>query len=163
MAPVRAQLRDIDSTLPIFNLGTMEAQVDRSIYVERMVAMLSVFFAALAALLAAVGLYGVMAFTVARRTSEIGVRLALGASRRNVLWMVMKEVVWMAALGVAIALPLALGLGRLVKSVLYDLTASDPLILAAATTVLGAVALVAGLVPALRASRISPTQALRHE
>ncbi|HYL91532.1 MAG TPA: FtsX-like permease family protein, partial [Alphaproteobacteria bacterium] len=162
-ALVRRQIQEIDNTLPIFYVQTMEAQVDRSIYVERMVAMLSVFFAALAALLAAVGLYGVMAFTVARRTSEIGVRLALGASRGNVLWMVMKEVVWMAALGVAFAWPLALGLGRLVKSVLYDVTANDPFTLVAATTVLSVVALAAGLVPALRASRISPTQALRHE
>ena len=106
---------------------------------------------------------GVVAYSVARRTGEIGIRMALGASGGNVLWLVMKEVVWMAAVGVAIALPLALGLNRLVKSQLYGLAANDPLTLVAATIVLGTIAALSGAIPAFRASRIDPMRALRYE
>ncbi|HEY6351958.1 MAG TPA: ABC transporter permease [Candidatus Angelobacter sp.] len=160
---VRAALQEIDPNIPIFNVQTMDAQLDRSLYRERMLAMLAVFFAALAALLAAVGLYGVMAYTVSRRTSEIGIRLALGASRPNVLWLVLQDVIWMVAIGIVIAIPLVIGLSRLVQSQLYELKSSDPRTLLVATALLGCIAILAGFLPSWRATRISPTQALRYE
>ena len=141
----------------------MELQVSTSLYTERMVAVLSVFFAGLAAMLAAIGLYGVMAYNVARRNGEIGIRMALGATSDNVLWLVMREVIAMALIGVAVALPVAVALNRAIRSQLYGLSPTDPLTLVAAALALGTIALVAGFVPALRASRIDPTRALHYE
>jgi predicted permease len=160
---VNATIRQIDNSLPVFNIQTMDLRIDESLYVERMMAILSMFFAGLAALLAAIGLYGVMAYTVARRTGEIGIRVALGASRGNVLWLVMKEVIWMAAIGIGIAVPVAIALGHVVQFQLHGLQASDSLTLTVAVALLAIVALLSGFVPAFRASRISPTHALRYE
>jgi ABC-type antimicrobial peptide transport system permease subunit len=120
-------------------------------------------FGVLATMLAIIGLYGVMAYTVARRTREIGIRMALGALQGNVIWMIMREVLLVLAVGVVIGVPAAMGLSRLVRSQLYGLTPYDPGTLVGATVVLAAVACLAGLIPALRASRIDPTQALRYE
>jgi len=166
-AAVTALLRNktqmLDPNMPLFEVKSMKQQVDESLFTDRIIAILSTFFGLLATLLAAVGLYGVMAYTVARRTREIGVRMALGAGRAEVLWMVLREVVILAAAGIAIALPAAYGLSRLVRSQLFGIGAADPAVMAVAVVLLGGVALLAGYLPALRATRIDPMVALRYE
>lgn len=126
-------------------------------------AMLSAFFGLLATGLAAVGIYGIMAYTVARRTREIGIRVALGAARSSVVGIVVREVAQMALLGIGLGLPAAYALGRIVESQLFGLTAADPATLTAATSLLLCVALIAAAVPALRATRVNPIVALRYE
>jgi ABC-type antimicrobial peptide transport system permease subunit len=141
----------------------MEATIDQSLFLERMVAYVCSSFGLLATLLAAIGLYGVMAFNVARRTREIGIRMALGADRSSVLSLVMREVGTMLGIGILIGLPAAYGLGRLIESQLWGLNAADPLILLGAAVTLTLVACAAGLIPALRAARLHPMNALRYE
>jgi ABC-type antimicrobial peptide transport system permease subunit len=141
----------------------MQQQVDESLFFERMIAALSVAFGVLATVLAALGLYGVMSFTVMRRIREIGIRMALGAEEGRVLRLVLREVALLALLGMAVGLPSAMALGRLVSSQLYGLSPADPPTLIMATGVLAAVALVAGYLPARRAARVDPLTALRHE
>jgi predicted permease len=160
---VRQAVRRLDPNLPVFDMKTMAVQVDDSLFVERMVAVLSVAFGALATLLAAIGLYGVMSYAVARRTREIGIRMALGAERGRVLWLVLKEVAVMAAVGILGGLTGAIWLTRQVQSQLFGLSPNDPATLAAATVVLGFVALMAGYIPARRATAIDPMIALRTE
>ena len=160
---LRDEVRRQDPNLPIFNMKTMENQIDESLFMDRLVAVLSVSFGALATLLAAVGLYGVMAYMVVRRTREIGIRMALGADRRAVLRLVMKEVVVLAAVGIGIAVLASLAMGRLIQSQLLDVSARDPWVMAAATLALAVVALFAGFLPALRATRVDPLTALRYE
>jgi ABC-type antimicrobial peptide transport system permease subunit len=128
-----------------------------------MVAALSVAFGALATLLATIGLYGVMSYAVARRTREIGIRMALGAERRGVLWLVLKEVALLGVAGAAVGLIAALYLSRRVESQLFGITPNDPLTLAAGVSLLLLVALVAGFIPARRATKIDPILALRAE
>ena len=139
----------------------MAAQVAESLYVERMVAALSVTFGALATMLAAIGLYGVMSYAVARRTREIGIRMALGAERGGVMWLVLKEVAVLALVGVGIGLAGAFYLTRQVQSQLFGLSPNDPATLVGAVMVLLAVALLAGFIPARRATTIDPLVALR--
>jgi predicted permease len=160
---IRAAVKNLDGTLPVYEMRTVEEQIDRSLLTERMIAMLSAVFGLVATLLAMVGLYGVMAYTVARRTREIGIRIALGAFGKDVIWMVMREVLLMIAAGALIGVPAALALTRYVQTQLYGLTPADPFTLAAATAALITVAAVAGYIPALRASRIDPIRALRYE
>jgi predicted permease len=162
-ASVRAAVREADANLPIYGMKTMTTQVDESLFIERMVAGLSIAFGALATLLAAIGLYGVMSYSVARRTREIGIRMALGAERTSVLWMVLREVAVLVAVGVGIGVPVAIALGRVVQSQLFDLSATDPIALAVATVLLAIVACVAGYLPARRATRVDPMLALRYE
>jgi len=162
-AVLQKAIRQADSNLPVFQVKNMQVQVDDSLFVERLIALLSAFFGLLATLLAAIGLYGVMAYAVARRTREIGIRMALGAERRNVLWLVMREVSLMAGIGIAIGLPCAYALGRLVESQLFGLSAKDPGILAIATVTLALVAMLSGYLPAERATRVDPMVALRYE
>jgi ABC-type antimicrobial peptide transport system permease subunit len=128
-----------------------------------MTANLSAVFGFLATLLAIIGLYGVMAYSVARRTREIGIRMALGALEGRVVWMVMKEVLVLVVIGVMVALPAAFGLTRLIRAQLYGVTPNDPWTMAVATIGLVLVACAAGYIPALRASRVDPIRALRYE
>jgi predicted permease len=160
---IRRRVHDLDPNLPVFEMITLERQVENSLVTERLVATLSSGFGLLATILAAVGLYGVMAYTVERRTREIGIRMAIGAARSDVLWLVMREVLLLLAAGVAIALPASWILTQSVRSQLYGIQPADPLSIAAATLVIAAVAVAAGYMPARRATRIDPVNALRYE
>jgi predicted permease len=145
------------------SVSTLDEQVDQSLLQERLVAWFSSFFAALAVLLACVGVYGLVAYAVARRTREIGVRMALGATRGSVLQMVVREALAVVLVGIGIGVPCALASGRFVRSQLYGLSPNDPATLAVAASVFIVVAIAAGLLPAYRASTIDPMVALRHE
>jgi ABC-type antimicrobial peptide transport system permease subunit len=144
-------------------MRTLEQQLDKSLMSERLLATLSTIFGCLATLLAAVGLYGVMAYMVARRTREIGIRMALGASGGSVVWLVMREVLLLAVIGVAIGLPSAWGLTRLVESQLFGVKPADAWTTSLAAAGIASVALLAGYLPARRATGIDPMQALRWE
>ncbi|MGJ5813333.1 ADOP family duplicated permease [Paludibaculum fermentans] len=156
-------VREADSAMPVTNVVTQAAEIDRTISREVMFARLCTGFAILALLTACVGLYGTMSYTVARQFSEMGIRMALGAQRGTVVWMVLRRVLLLAAVGLAISLPIALGATRLVKSFLFGTQPNDPATLALAGIVLLAAAFLAGYAPARRASRIDPLVALRHD
>ena len=160
---IRTILRNADPTLPVTYFRTLDDQVSRSLNTERMLAALSGSFGTVALLLSLVGLYGVMSFAVTRRTREIGVRMALGATRPATVWLVLRDALAMTAAGIAIALPCVWGLGRLIVSQLYDVKPTDPATITAATLILGATALGAALIPARRASGLNPADALRPE
>jgi predicted permease len=162
-ARVREAVSRVDAALPVTDLKTMKRQIAESLFVERMVAALSVAFGGLATLLAAVGVYGLLSYTVAMRTREIGIRVALGAERKGLLFLVLREVAFLALLGVGIGLPAGLVFGRLVESELYGLNARDPMAIGLATLMLLVAAGLSGLIPAARASRVDPMVALRHE
>ncbi len=160
---LRAKIRELDASLPLQGMRTVQEDLNDTLVTERMTANLSAVFGFLATLLAIIGLYGVMAYSVARRTREIGIRMALGALEGSVVWMVMKEVLLLVVLGVMVALPAAFGLTRLIRAQLYGVTPNDPWTMALATIGLTLVACAAGYVPALRASRVDPIRALRYE
>lgn len=162
-AATRGAVREVDAELPLADFKTMEATIDEQLFVDRIVGALAAAFGLLATLLAGVGLFGVMSYAVARRTREIGVRVALGADRRRILGLVLGEVALLAGAGMAIGLPGGWGLGRLVESRLFGLTAFDPPTLLAAAATLALATLVAGALPALRATRVEPSVALRYE
>ena len=153
----------LDPNLPVENLRTLEQQVQNNVFLDRMMTTLSAAFAVLATLLAAVGLYGVLAYTVTQRTREIGLRMALGAAPANVRAMVLRQVAMMTIVGGAIGLAVAVAAGRGAESLLYQLKGWDPIVLTASAIALALVALGAGLVPAHRASRLDPMRALRYE
>ena len=160
---VQEIVREADSRIPVTNVITQAAEIDRTISRERMFAKLCTGFAVLALLTACVGLYGTTSYSVARQVGEIGIRMALGARRSAVVWMVLRRVVLLAAIGLAIGAPAALIGFRLVKSLLFETQPNDPGALAAAGVVLLGAAVLAGYAPARRASRIDPLVALRHE
>ena len=160
---IRRLVQQDDPRLPILWFRTLDDQVNRSLATERLLAALSSSFGALALLLSLIGLYGVMSFVVTRRTREIGIRLALGATGASAIRLVLRDAVAMIAVGMAIALPCVAALGKLVQSQLFGVTATDPATIAAAALVLGAGALVAAFIPAWRASNVTPTEALRLE
>jgi predicted permease len=160
---LRNALQSIDKDLPLRDIRTQNEQIAASITQERLFATLTAGFGTLALILACIGIYGIMAYNVARRTGEIGIRMALGARARQVLFMILRESSWLAILGIAAGLIAAIALTRFVSSMLYGLKPSDPTTLIAATLILLAVAIAAAYGPARRASRIDPMQALRHE
>ena len=153
----------LDPNLPLEVLRTMPQQVRENMFLDRFISVLSSAFACLATLLAASGLYGVLAYTVTQRTREIGLRIALGAAPSRVRTMSLRQVATMAVIGSAIGLAAAVWLGRLAESMLYELKGWDPSVLVAAGMALMLVALGAGFLPAYRASRIDPMRALRYE
>ncbi|HEX5418902.1 MAG TPA: FtsX-like permease family protein, partial [Gammaproteobacteria bacterium] len=153
----------IDPALPVTHVITMRRQVQQDIFVDRLVSILSASFAALAVLLAAIGLYGVLAYNVAARTRELGLRLALGAEPADLRFMVLKQVGGMAAIGLSVGLAAAIGAGRAAEALLYGLSGHDPFVLAGAAAVLAGVVLAASYWPTRRASSIAPMEALRHE
>jgi ABC-type lipoprotein release transport system permease subunit len=161
--PVREAVRRLDSRIAVHEMTTQTSHVDQAISTEITLAKLCSAFAALALVIACVGLYGTVAFNVARRTTEIGIRSALGASAGRIVWMILRDVCVMAAAGLALGLPLVLAGSRYVKAFLYGIAPNDPAALAAAVAVLLAAGLLAGFVPARRASRIDPLSAMRCE
>jgi ABC-type antimicrobial peptide transport system permease subunit len=156
-------VRNADSRIPVTNVVTQAAEIDRTISQEITFAKLCTGFAVLALLTACVGLYGTMSYSVTRQIGEIGTRMALGAQRGAVVWMVLRRVLLLAAVGLAISVPAALIVSRLVKSFLFETQPNDPGTLAFAGIVLVGAAILAGYAPARRASRIDPLVALRHE
>jgi predicted permease len=160
---IRQAIGAIDSSIPVFDVKTLEEQINENLARDRMVASLSGFFAALAALIAAIGLYGVMSYAVTSRTREIGIRMALGAQRSMVIGPIVRETAWLAAAGVALGIICALGLARLVASLLFEMAPSDRATFVAAGVLMMAVALAAGYPPARRASRVDPSVALRYD
>jgi ABC-type antimicrobial peptide transport system permease subunit len=160
---VRVAMQDLDSKLTLGEFRTMEEQIDQSLSMDRIIAQLAAGFAVLALFMAAVGLYGVLAYSTAQRTREIGLRIALGSTRVAVLKLVLSEVLWLAGAGIAVSLPLTLLLTRTLKSQLYGVSTSDPLTIAAVVLVLAAVAIFSASLPARRAAKVDPMVALRYE
>jgi predicted permease len=160
---VREIVRRADARVPVSDIKTQAAEIDETISQEITLAKLCTAFAILALIIGCVGLYGTMAYNVARRTGEIGIRMALGAPRRTVIWMVLREVAAVTAAGLAIAAPVVYMASKLVESFLFGMKPNDPLALAAAVATLALAAMLAGYVPARQAARIDPMAALRHE
>jgi ABC-type antimicrobial peptide transport system permease subunit len=160
---LRQAVHRIDAGVPVFDIRSMAQVADESLFFDRMVAVLSAGFGALATLLAAVGLYGVMSYAVARRRREIGLRIALGAPPRSVVLSVMKEVCTLALVGIGVGVPASIAVSRVVQSQLFGVSAGDPATVLAASVILLAVALLAGYLPAGHATRIDPVRALRAE
>ena len=153
----------IDPNLPVENLRTLPEQVKQNVFMDRFISLMSTSFAVLATLLAAIGLYGVLAYTVAQRTREIGLRIALGAAPSDVRRMVLRQVLWMTVIGAAVGLLAAIWVAAGAEQILFEMKGRDPLVFAGATVTLGLVALLAGLVPAHRAAKVDPMTALRWE
>ena len=160
---IRQAMQTLDAKLVLDNFRTMTEQVEDTLTTERVIAFLAESFGGLAALMAAIGLYGVLAYSTAQRTSEIGIRMALGATRASVVRVVLTEVLWLAGIAVAAALPLSLLLGRAVRSQLFGVSSSDPLSLIMATLLIVLVAISAASLPARRAAKVDPIVALRYE
>jgi predicted permease len=160
---MRRIMAEVEPSLAIYGMETFNAKVERSLIAERMVGGLSSVFGVLATLLAMIGLYGVMAYSVSRRTREIGVRMAMGAQTRQVAWLILRQAVTLVACGVAIGLPAAWFASRYIEAQLYGVQAMDPVVVAAAVVGLTIVAAAAGLVPAWRATRVNPVIALRYD
>jgi ABC-type antimicrobial peptide transport system permease subunit len=160
---LRRVVREVDPGVPMYDVRTLDDQIEISLFIQRLLATLSSVFGCLATLLAALGLYGVMAFMVARRTREIGIRMALGADSGSVVWMVMREVLLLAAIGVAVGMGAAWAATRFIQAQLFGIQATDLATMAAAALGIVAVAALAGYFPARRATTIDPVRALRWE
>lgn len=160
---LRSQVASLDPAMPVYEMKTLESQLDETLGTERLIAMLSAAFGVLATILAAVGLYGVMAFVVERRTKEIGLRMALGAQQGTVAWMVMREVLILLLIGCVIGIPVSLLLSQYVSTQLFGVQPTDPWTAASAVVMLTIVTVFAGLIPSVRASLIDPIRALRYE
>jgi predicted permease len=160
---IRNEVKRLDASMPVYDVKTVQGQLDETLLTDRLIAILSAGFGLLATVLASIGLYGVMAFIVARRRKELGLRLALGADPVGVLWIVMREVLILLGIGLAVGMPAAIGLGRYVSSQLYGIQPNDPWIAVTTVVLLSAVSIAAGLIPAGKASRIDPILALRYE
>jgi ABC-type antimicrobial peptide transport system permease subunit len=162
-AEVRQALKNISSKLPVLDITTLNYQVEHSLYQQKVITGLCGVFGVLALILAAIGIYGTMAYSVARRTNEIGIRMAIGAQRGNVLWMVLRDSLLLIFAGLVIGLPIAVLASRTIKSFLFGVNSLDPLAIASALVVIGALAALAGYLPARRATKIDPMLALRYE
>jgi putative ABC transport system permease protein len=160
---LQGAVRELDANLPVYDVKTMERVVEEDLFSARMVAVLSASFAGLAALLAALGIYGVLAYVVVQRTREIGIRMALGAAAGQVRLLIVREVGSMVLIGVGVGLPLAYGLARLSESLLYGVHAGDPAVYLLGLGLIGLIALVACFLPARRATRVDPLVALRYQ
>jgi ABC-type antimicrobial peptide transport system permease subunit len=160
---VQQAIHSIDRTLPISRITTLHEQVARSITNQRLVAQLSAFFGLLAVFLSCIGIYGLMSYIVGRRTNEIGIRIAIGATRADVRWLVMREIVLLVAIGTAVGIPVTLGGGRFVANMLFGMSGVDWASLVGSVAGLLLVGLIAGYLPAQRASRVDPMVALRYE
>ena len=160
---VRHVLSEVDPNLTLLNIQTLQEQVDSEFDQQRAVAQMTGMFGILALILAAVGLYGVTAYAVERRTSEIGVRMALGANRNNVIRLVLRGAFVQILIGLAIGIPISIGCSRLIAAQLYQVKGWDPLVLAGSIAALGVSALLASIIPARRAASINPVNALRAE
>jgi ABC-type antimicrobial peptide transport system permease subunit len=160
---IRNEVRQLDAAMPVYEMKTLEAQLDETLLTDRLIALLSAGFGMLATLLASIGLYGVMAFVVARRRKELGIRLALGAQAKLVIWLVMREVLLLLAIGLVVGVPAGLLLGRYVAAQLYGIQPNDPWMAGSTVALLALVSAAAGMIPAHRASRIDPIMALRCE
>jgi putative ABC transport system permease protein len=156
-------MQQFDSKLALYKLGTMDEQIEDDLSNDNLVLLLAIAFGALAAFLAGVGLYGVLAYSTAQRTREIGIRIALGSSRLAISRIVLADVLVLAGIGIAVALPAAFGLSHLVRSQLFGVSPADPISLITAVLLVAAVAIIAALVPARRAASVDPTTALRTE
>jgi predicted permease len=156
-------VKGLDPNLPVENLKTLDQQAQESVFMDRMISILSASFALLATLLAAIGLYGVLAYTVAQRTREIGLRMALGAAGPMVRGMILKQVMWMVLVGGVVGMAGAFALGRGAQSLLFEMEGNDPMVFAASAVLLAVVALGAAYLPALKASKVDPMKALRYE
>jgi predicted permease len=163
MASVREAVHKVDPALPLYNVRTQRQQIEDAMGAERMLARVSSFFGALALLLVGAGIYGTLSYAVTRRTAEIGIRMALGARRTAVVWMILRESLVVAASGLAAGLPAALVLSRFAKSALFGVEAEDGLTITATVVMLLAISAISGFLPASRAARIDPIRALRHE
>ena len=159
--PLRAAMRGLDPNLPVYELHTMTDKVNESLRTERLVARLSTVLSVCATVLAVIGLYGVMAYTVTRRTREVGIRMALGAQSTSVAWLFVREAAILVGFGCLLGLPALWAFGQWVRSQLFGIDPLDPVTIAVASLLLAAVALAGAMVPALRATRINPLQALR--
>jgi predicted permease len=159
---VRAEVRNLDSSIPV-TLETVEDRIRESLVSQRVIAILSSTLGAIALLTAAVGLYGLMAYRVSRRTNELGLRMAVGASKRNVLMLVLRESLVLAGIGMMIGIGASIALGRLLKAALFGVTSTDAISLLVSAAIMTATALIASYLPALRASRVDPAAALRRQ
>jgi predicted permease len=162
-AEVRAAVAQVNDKLPILNITSLRIQTDENLKEEKLIAQLVSFFGLLGLLLSCVGLYGIMAHAVVRRTNEIGIRMALGAERRDIIWMVLKESLLLVGTGLVVGIPAAWASAQLISNQLFGLKPTDPLTLLTAVTLMTLVAALAGYLPARRASRVNPLIALRYE
>ena len=160
---VPALVKKVDPNLPVEDLKTLPQQVQENIFLDRMISILSAAFAVLATLLAGVGLYGVLAYTVTQRTREIGVRMALGANSGQVRGLVMRQLATMLTIGAVVGVAGAIGCGILAQSMLYEMSPRDPIVFASAVALLSFIAMLAGWMPAQRASKVDPMRALRYD
>ena len=159
----RQTVSALDPEQPVYLAQTLDEALATSSFQQRIAALLVSLFAGVALVLAAIGIYGVMSYAVTARTQEMGVRLAVGAQRRDVVWLVLGQVLRLSAIGLAIGIGVVVVAGRALEGLLFGVRAADPVTIAAVTFVLGAVALVAAWAPAWRASRVDPIEALRYE
>jgi predicted permease len=160
---VQQTIHSINPNIRITHVTTLDEQVARTMTNQRLVAQLSAFFGLLAVFLSAIGIYGLMSYVVSRRTNEIGIRMALGAARSGVRWLVLREILLLVAVGIVLGIPITLMGNRLIQNMLYGLKGSDPLSIVLSVTILLVVATLAGYLPARKASRLDPMVALRYE
>jgi ABC-type antimicrobial peptide transport system permease subunit len=160
---VRRSIAETNPNILVNNISSLEEQIDRSIATQSLIAQLSTFFGILAVFLSCIGIYGLLSYSVARRTSELGIRLALGAQSRTLLWMILRESFLLLSIGLAIGIPVALTSTKVLKDLLYQLSPLDPTAIIAATAAVACMTLAAAWLPARRATRINPVQALRTE